>query len=304
MGRGFPLFSVLLNLAVASAAEPTGTSAPAKSVSRWAEIDAATGAMALDGTLRLSFPLGTAPELKALGLVAELRHGVETDAQGRARSAWQFRGLQSSLVPVGRERLRWRAFSGESVEFERAKIGRAFSGAGDARWLIREVGAAGHEIRAGDGRTWRFQAGLPVGVEDPALGAFIIVSQGALVRELRAVDALQDAVAPLCATYDAAGRLLALTVGAAAEQHFAWDAAGQLTSWQRADGQTVDTTKDPREAYGVLRSGQRGSTVSLTVANDTGATRTVNTVLDRFPAQDFGRGGFGGPGGFGGRRGR
>lgn len=77
----------------------------------------------------------------------------------------------------------------------------------------------------------------------------------------------------------------------------------RIVAITRADGQSVDTTKDAREAYGVLRSGQRGSTVSLTVANESGATRTVNTVLDRFPAQDGGRG-FGGPGGFGGRRGR
>ena len=70
----------------------------------------------------------------------------------------------------------------------------------------------------------------------------------------------------------------------------------RIVAITRADGQTVDTTKDPREAYGALRTGQRGSTVSLTVANEAGATRTVNTVLDRFPAQDWGRGGFGGGG--------
>ena len=70
----------------------------------------------------------------------------------------------------------------------------------------------------------------------------------------------------------------------------------RIVAITRADGQTVDTTKDPRDAYGALRTGQRGSTVSLTVANEAGATRTVNTVLDRFPAQDWGRGGFGGGG--------
>ena len=236
------LVALLANSGASFAAETPTTPAPAKPVSRWAEIDAATGAMALDGTLRLSFPLGSAPELKTLGVVAELRHGVETDAHGLARSGWQFRGLQSSLVPVGRERLRWRAFSGESVEFERAKIGRAFSDAGNARWLIREVGGSGHEIRAGDGRTWRFWAGLPVEVEDPALGAFIIVTQGALVREIRRADALPGAPPLLQAAYDVSGRLLVLTVGAAAKQRFAWDAAGQLSSWQRADGQTVRFT--------------------------------------------------------------
>ena len=232
--------AVLLVLAAASfAAESPKTPAPAKPVSRWAQIDAATGAMALDGTLRLSFPLGTAPELKTLGLVAELWHGVETDAHGRARSVWQWRGLQSSLVPVGRELLRWRAFSGEAVEFERAKIGRAFAGAGSSRWLIREVGAAGHEIRAADGRTWRFHAGLPVGVDDPALGTFLLTMQGALGREIRRADALPGAAPLLRAVYDASGRLLALTVGAGAEQRFTWDAAGQLVAWRRADGETV-----------------------------------------------------------------
>ena len=221
------------------AAESPKPPAPAKPVSRWVEIEAATGAMALDGTLRLNFSLGEAAELKALGLVPELRHTVETDAYGCARSAWQARGLQSSLVPVGRERLRWRAFSGETVEFKRAIIDRAFSGAGQAQWLIREISNAGHEIRAGDGRTWRFQAGLPVGVDDPALGTFSMFTQGALATEIRRLDALPGAPPLLRAAYETSGRLLALTVGASNEQRFVWDAAGQLRSWQRADGQTV-----------------------------------------------------------------
>ena len=79
----------------------------------------------------------------------------------------------------------------------------------------------------------------------------------------------------------------------------------RIVAITRADGQTVDTTKDPREAFSALRSGQRGTTVALTVATEGGtATRTVNTVLDRFPAQDGGRFGGGGPFGGGGRRGR
>jgi YD repeat-containing protein len=239
-GRQRCALAVLLLISGASfAAESPKTPAPAKPFSRWVEIEAATGAMALDGTLRLNFSLGDAPELKALGLVFELRHNVETDAYGRARSAWQVRGLESSLVPVGRAQLRWRTFSGEPIEFERAKIGRAFAGAGSSRWLIREIGHAGHEIRAADGRTWRFRAGLPVGVDDPALGSFSFTTQGASRREIRRTDALADAAPLLCADYDPAGRLLALTVGTSAEQRFERDTSGQLVAWQRADGRTV-----------------------------------------------------------------
>ncbi len=76
----------------------------------------------------------------------------------------------------------------------------------------------------------------------------------------------------------------------------------RIVAITRADGQTLGTINF-REAIGVLRGGQRGSTVALTVASEgSTATRTVNAVLDRFPAQDGGRGGFGGGGG--GRRGQ
>ena len=71
----------------------------------------------------------------------------------------------------------------------------------------------------------------------------------------------------------------------------------RIVAITRADGQTVDTTKDPRAAFGALRGSQPGSAVTLTVASDNGATRTVNTVVDRYPSPNGGsRFGFGGGG--------
>ncbi len=218
------------------------TSAPAlttKWVSKWADVEEAMGAMNLDGTLRLSYPLCDQPELKRLGFVLELRHGVEVDAQGRARTVWLFRGLQSSLVPSGRERLRWRVPSGASVEFERAKIEAAFSGAGSKRWLIRESGSAEYEIRSAEGRTWRYRSGQWVGIDDPALGGFSVTTQGALLHEVRRIDGLPQAAALLRATYDEEGRLLTLALGSAAPHYFTWDEQGQLSSWQKTDGRVM-----------------------------------------------------------------
>jgi hypothetical protein len=232
---------LLASSVVGFAAEPLFSQGPAKPATRWLEIEAATGAVNLDGTLRLNFKLGDTPELKALGLPVELRHGLETDPYGRARSVWQVRGLQSSLVPFGRERLRWRSLSGESSEFERAKIGRAFGVAGASRWLIRETVGGGHEIRAGDGRTWRFRNGLPVGVEDPALGAFDFLTQGALIREIRPAGGFGPATPLVVAVYDEAGQILSLKIGAGGEQRFQWT-NGELKSWQRPDGEWVHFT--------------------------------------------------------------
>lgn len=231
---------LLAPCAVCGADAPTAAP-PAKAASRWAEIEAATGAMQLDGTLRLDYPLGSGSELRQLGFVCELRHGVETDVSGRVRTVWHFRGFQSSLAPTGRERLRWRSPTGASVEFERAEIGRAFAEAGSSRWLIREFhhGGTGHEIRTADGRVWRFHAGLPIGVEDPALGSFALTTQGAWLREIRRNDASGGTAPLLRASYDEAGRLRTCAFDAAAPQRFDWDEAGRLTAWQRADGQTV-----------------------------------------------------------------
>lgn len=213
--------------------------APAPLPSLWTRIEAATGLMNLDGTLRLSFPMGTSAALKQLGVRFELEHRIETDAIGEARSIWRIKGLQSCLVPTGRDHLLWQSLTGTPVRFERTKIGRALAAAGSTRWLIRESASGEYEIRSLDGRAWRYRQGVLMSAEHPDLGQLSFSTQGAWITRIEQTDTSMGAPPLLQARYDEAGRLASWQVGAEKPQQLIWSREGQLTAWQRADDSEV-----------------------------------------------------------------
>lgn len=213
---------------------------PHKPATHWKAIETATGMCNLDGTLRLSFSLGENINLKHLGVRWRLEHRVERNALGQAQSAWHFVGLQSCLVPSGREHFRWQPLAGGNVKFERASIGRALSEAGSRQWRIRESAPGAHEIRSSDGRVWSYLKGILTSAEHPAIGEVRFVSQGVRVREIRRGDASDQAAPELRADYDDAGRLTSLVLGEQESQAFEWNSAGQLITWRRGENESVE----------------------------------------------------------------
>jgi len=211
------------------------TSAP----SRWMQIEAATGLMNLDGTLRLSFSLGESDVFRQLGLRVELEHRIETDATGQARSDWRVRGLHSSLAPSDREQLRWLPLAGTVVKFERRKILRAFSAAGSSRWLIRESAPGLHDIRSPDGRIWCYDQGCLASAQHPVVGPLRFSTQGALITRIERLDAGSGDSVLLQAMYDDNGRLLSCRIGQDGVQYLEWDTEGHLAAWRRSDGNVV-----------------------------------------------------------------
>lgn len=207
--------------------------------SLWTQIEAATGNMNLDGTLRLSFPMGSSAALKQLGLRFELEHRIEADAINRAHSVWRIKGLQNCLAPSGRDHLLWQPPVGAPVKFERARIGRALAEAGPAQWLIRESAPGEYEIRSLDGRAWRYRQGVLVSAEHPAFGQLRLSTQGAWITRIELADAPTSEPPFLQARYDDSGRLVSLQVGVERPQQLIWSGEGQLTAWQRADGSEV-----------------------------------------------------------------
>lgn len=217
-----------------------GKTEPAWQQSQWTQIEKAIGAMNLDGTLRLSFPLGTSPALKQLGLRMELEHCIEVDANGQACSDWRVKGLHSSLVPAGRKQLRWQPLSGPMVSFESAKITRALSPAGPSRrWLIRESGPSDYDIRSLDGRAWHYEHGSLTYAEYPALGQIRFSIQGTAITQVTQTDAPINDPPLLRVSYNENGRMTSCQVGEGMVQRLEWNKEGQLVSWQRGDGNEV-----------------------------------------------------------------
>jgi len=227
--------AVVAFLLVCAARGATGeNNSSSGETSLWTQIEAATGSMNLDGTLRLRFSLGTNATLKQLGLRLELEHQVETDATGRARSRWWLRGWQSSLAPEGRDRLRWQPLFGAPVRFERGKIARSLSNAGSQRWLIRESDPDSYDIRNLQGQAWHYEQGRLVGAEFAALGQWRFSTRGTWITRIARSDAAESP--PLLqGSYDENGRLSSCQIEGDGVQRFTWNHDGQLVGWYRGD---------------------------------------------------------------------
>jgi|GEM_PF-1243109 len=209
-------------------------------MTRWTEIEAAMGEMQLDGSLKYRISLGSSEALRLLGIRLSVEHTIDTDEAECARSGWQFSGLQTSLVPLGREHLRWKSPMGAVVDFERTKIGAAFSHAGAkgaVQWLIRKTAESGYEIHSPEGVSWYYEAGQLVRIEHPVLGELRITTQGGWITRI-AHSEPAGKLSLLEAAYSDDGHLLNLRIGEQAEQEFTWNGS-DLVSWRNADGELV-----------------------------------------------------------------
>jgi len=218
-------------------AKPLLTPTPSR---QWPELEKAMGNVNMNGVLRLSYPLGEGKALQTLGLHCSLEHTIEVDGRGCVRSRWLITGLKTLLAPSDRQHLLWQPLFGPPVSFMRSKIGHSLNEAGASHWLIREAALNVYEIKALDGRSWRYEAGVLTSVEHPALGILKVVMRGGLLCELRATDAASDAPAWLAAKYDQAGRLESITLAGVGTHSFVWDSNGQLLTWKRAAGGQVE----------------------------------------------------------------
>lgn len=249
------LGAVLVACAISGKCPAEEKKVSAGPASRWAQIEAVFGAVNLDGTLRLSFPMGTSRALEQLGIRLELQHAVGTDAEGRGRSEWRLQGLQSSLAPVARTWLRWQPPAGAPVNFERAKVTRRLTDAGSARWLIRESGPAECEIRSRDGKAWRYRRGLLVGCEHPALGVLRITTQGAWITSIERTDAAPGDTLLFKAGYDESGRLTGWQIGSEKPNRLTW-VDSRLIGWRRSDDSELRVDYRDGLVSGISESGK------------------------------------------------
>jgi len=227
--QGFFLVFWLIGLRIVSAES---------AVTRWTEIETGMGEMQLDGSLNYRVLLGGSELFGLLGLRPGVVHVIDVDETGSARSGWRFLGLQTSLVPSGRNVLRWKSLTGAVVDFERAAIGPAFSHAGSGQWLIRKTSEEGCTIHSPEGVSWYYEAGRLVGIEHPVLGRLRVSTQGAWVTRIELSESGDETLALLEAGYSDGRRLLKLRVGDQTEQEFTWEGT-ELVAWRSADGELV-----------------------------------------------------------------
>lgn len=224
---------------VFSVAQGETTASGEQFFSEWTRVETALGSVQFDGTLRLKWTLEGPIELKTLGVAFILEHQIETDYRGQPRSTWRLSGLHSSLVPEGRDHLRWQPLTGPTRKFERAKIARGFALSSTGPWKIRAVDKNEYELRTADGRGWHYLNGRLVGGNHPALGEFRFAVEGALIHEIRRLDTNGSEVCWLRAAYDEAGRVTTLTFNLNSTYQFTWNEAGELQMWRGPNGKEV-----------------------------------------------------------------
>jgi len=203
----------------------------------WLGIEARFQGIGLDGAWRQSYPLKTSRMLRDLNFVCRLEHRLEVDADGRPRTFWAIPALKSWLVPVARDKLEFVPPAGTPVRFDLATVGEAFDRAKSAIWKIRKTGRQSFELLSPSRSVWTYSRGLLTGIDDPALGRFVVLTQGGSIREIRSLD-LDAAMPLLAADYDTEGNPIRLAVGDNRPETFMWS-NGDLVEWQRGDGRTV-----------------------------------------------------------------
>lgn len=206
----------------------------------WTRLAERLGSVGLDGTLQREYPLHDDTLLRELGFDCVLRHMLVLDGRGKARSTWRIPALHSQLVPDGRDHLRWQSPDGMSVRFERKKIARTLSVAGaPAPWRIRKLPNGDHEIRADDGRWWRYHRGALQSFGHPLRGEFLVSARGGLIETIwsRNDSAPEDPY--LYVQYDESGQPALFVLGGC-RHLFEWNDDGELMGWTDGKGTTVN----------------------------------------------------------------
>lgn len=202
----------------------------------WTRITEALGSVSLEGTLRRSYPLFQREASAAIGLSLILQHSIEITPFGKPRSRWQVIGLSSSLVPAGREQLRWTSLDGRSVLFARSELGPAWSPAiGDEGVAIRQKGDQAYELRTGSGMLFRYHRGCLRAIVHPSEGAFEVRSMGARIT---AISRAGENEPRFQVDYGPCGNVPRILYADGHEERFFWSEA-ELRGWEPSSGEPL-----------------------------------------------------------------
>lgn len=203
------------------------------------EIEKNMGQIRPDGLVNLNLSIESNNTLNLLGVKLTLHHFLTTDAYGNPRSAWKLSGLQSSIVLGDRGTLVWTRFSGSPLTFNSDDVSRSFSHAGQPLWLIRKPSEKRFEVRALDGRTWRYVNGSVESMQHPLLGRLEFEAIGSRVQRIYQIIDSEETLPIVHVAYNALGRPQSLQVNEQMENTFEWTNQEHLLLWKSFKGGSV-----------------------------------------------------------------
>jgi len=165
------------------------------------------GSINFDGTLRRYFTVAGTRELDAIGLSIGFYHDLSLDADGNARSEWEFNGIKSFISPYGRQHLQWQPLSGHPVLFQSLSEARRISYDATGKWRLAWLSASRLVVESLAGSKWYYHKGNLVEIFVPSVGRYRILTNGVRVREVRLAANNADKII-FSADYSRHGRLL------------------------------------------------------------------------------------------------
>ena len=241
----------------------------------WQQILSGLGAMGINGNFPGNFPILETRELGLLGIPLVLQHELKVEATGQLYSSWAVLGLQSYLVPQGREHIRWVGPTGQMASFRIDQLDRSFrrNEAGDC-W-IKQSAPAGHAISDSMGRVWQYREGILQSVTHPILGRYEFHCIGSQIHRIRAVDTKHEL---FVARFGEAGHLESLTVSGFPAIDFHRDESGLLLSITQEGSTLFRFLYDQRVLKKIVR--RDGQLMTLGWKENAGWRRSNSLYVD------------------------
>lgn len=190
----------------------------------------------IDGSLDLSFDLGSWSLGPRESLPLRIVHGLKRDFAGHVYSDLAITGLAGCAVPADRLHTRCLLPGDYEVRFANHPLGTAFQGVGPGV-LARRPTPKLLEIALASGWRWVFENGSPVAGAGPNLLRLDCEAQGAKITHLRA-SRVGGMVGELTAQYDNLGALKDLKYGNRRHRFIFTGPRHQLSEWiSIVDGQ-------------------------------------------------------------------
>lgn len=201
----------------------------------------ALGHVDLQGGLRAYYEMIEDEIFTAIGMPCLIAHAVTMTEDGHCRSRWIFRGINTYLVPKGRDDLMWQPTYGNAVVFKLNKIESAFPKGFEGDYAIRRRTAEGYEIKNRRGTVWYYEAGVLASITDAAFGEATVTCKGTFIS---AMQIKGDEEPKIIIIYDHQLLPLAIIRRKKMVTQFQWTGENELSSWTTEKGTTYNYSYD------------------------------------------------------------
>jgi len=206
------------------------------------------------GALQSNFNIIQSRIFQKLRVPCVFTHEFRISYDGKPCSAWIFRGINTYLIPSGRDALQWQPLAGSPVQFNLKNMHEDFPSSWNGFCVIRRAGWQQYEIKIHDGTIWKYRNGVLAEIDINDLGKVQVECKGTFITSLRLKG---ESLAEVQVVYDDEMQPVQVLKAGQPVGDFRWDSSGRLRSWTDLSRHTLEFEYDEND----LLSGMRYPTV-------------------------------------------